>query len=169
MPHRDQATHQRPARPRSRVGVPLLPRCRYPARHPRRHHRPAPLRRDRHRRASVPPAPPGHDRVPAPGPGTRQAGFQLHHQTGQAIAAGCLHALGFDPHAAATADNTYPTTSIEPFRGGQPAPAPQPPPRLTDHIQAVMDDADTSAAWSAALIPGDGWEVGTGAVLVIPQ
>lgn len=92
-----------------------------------------------------------------------RAGFQLYHYVGQVIAAGCLHVIGFDPHQAA-ADDTYFSTSVEPaltaasrqlMRG-----------LLLDlagHIEASMDDADTSAILTTADgLPEEAWEAGTG-------
>ncbi len=79
-----------------------------------------------------------------------RAGFQLYHHVGQVIAAGCLHAIGFDPHRAA-ADHTYYSTSVQPALTA----ASRQRMRgllldLAGHIEASMDDADTSATLSAA-------------------
>lgn len=97
-----------------------------------------------------------------------QAGFQLYHQVSQAIAAGCLHALGFDPRAAAASD-AYLEADVEPvltaasrrrMRGLLLG--------LASHIQAIMEDADDSADMTAGIdLPENAWEAGTGVTAAI--
>lgn len=97
-----------------------------------------------------------------------RSGFQLYHQVSQAIAVGCLDALGFDPHAAAASD-AYLEDGVEPvltaatrrrMRGLLLG--------LIGHIQAAMDDADDSADMTAGIdLPENAWEAGTGVTTAI--
>lgn len=90
---------------------------------------------------------------------------EYHSQVGQAVAADCLHALGFDPHAAAT-DPSYPTATVQPEVAT--ASAHRLLTALITHIHAEMDDADTSATWSAnTALPDSAWEAGTGVAAAI--
>jgi len=113
--------------------------------------------------------------IPGLSPGRRQpwqvcqigsgmrAGFQLYQHVTQAVAGSCLHALGFDPGRAA-AEDTYFTTDVDPFL----VTARQQCMRrtllhLTGHLQAVLDDSDTSAQASAdAAVPDELWEIANG-------
>lgn len=97
-----------------------------------------------------------------------RAGCQLYHQVGQAIAASCLHAIGFDPHTAAD-DDAYLGTAVEPvlttasrrhMRGLLL--------NVVGHIEAIIDDADASAEWITGVeLPENAWESGTGVAAAI--
>jgi len=97
-----------------------------------------------------------------------RAGFQLYRHVTQAVAGSFLHAMGFDP-GRAVAEDAYLTTDVDPFWATACA---QHMRRtlldLADHLQAVLDDCDTSARASAqAAVPDDLWEIGTGVTAAI--
>jgi hypothetical protein len=80
-----------------------------------------------------------------------RAGFRHYHHAGQVIAAGCLHAIGFDPHAAAD-DDSYLTATIEPALTTATRDQMRDLlPDLNEHIQASMDDAGTGTATAIRL------------------
>lgn len=95
----------------------------------------------------------------------KSAGIQLYQQVIEAVAASYLHALGFDPGRAGT-DPGYFAASVAPFL----ATASRQQLRrklihLTDHMRAVLGDADKFGQASTGVIAevtGELWEIATG-------